>query len=258
MKNAWSALIAFFLLAAFASSLAVGIITERQHTAEPPELEVGDRWAYIDTFLMGDLEGQHTGFMRKGVIGDSGDTWLVTVSFEPNTISAGDPLWMEEARTVEVAKATLLGVFMEATGMRPCRADPAGPEFASPYVSRTNYSYEFLDGPLWPLSVGKKVRIIERWSTTEEYTCDTDQKAHSSSSTVVYTYEVERVESITVPAGTFRCFKILRYVEGTDKGIYARWYSPDVRNTVKITEIYSAEGYDSSYTRELESYSLNA
>ena len=71
----------------------------------------------------------------------------------------------------------------------------------------------------WPLLVGG------RW----EYqgTLEAQQRKES----VRDSYKVLGVESVTVPAGTFRAFKIVREVESSVVDQY--WYAPDVRWYVK-------------------------
>jgi len=251
MKNTWSAIITFIFLAAFAGSLAVGIIADRQNTAETPELEVGDWWAYQETYSW--EGGEQIISERMEVTVDSGDAWRLAVSMDLTGIP-NDPRFTVEEITMEMAKATLLVEWKKQHGMAPWLEDP---EVMRPYSQRNTYSYEWPDGPLWPLSIGKKVRVIESAYEATEYT-DTGETTNRHSSTMVYTYEVEGVESVTVPAGTFRCFKVLRYIEGLDTSIRTEWYSPDVKNWIKTTESFSTEEYEASSTIELESYSLAA
>ncbi len=252
MKNPWlSAVITFIFLAALASSMALGIITERDNTAEPPELNVGNWWAYEQTYSW--EGGQRRISERMEVTGNSGDTWQLAVSMEPLT-DFDDPRFTIEAIDEEIAKATLLTILREQRGMTPWLEDL---ELVRPYSQFTTYSYEFPDGSLWPLSVGKKVRMIQSSYEQTEYT-DTGEITNRHSSTLVYTYEVEKMESVTVPAGTFHCFKVLRYIEGLDTNIRAEWYSPDVMNNVKTTETTRIDEFEQTYTEEMKSYSLSA
>jgi len=71
----------------------------------------------------------------------------------------------------------------------------------------------------WPLEVGR------RW----EYQGILEDQQHKDS--LRDSYKVVSVESVTVPAGTFRAFKIVREANGSIMDEY--WYAPDVRWYVK-------------------------
>ena len=261
MKSTWSAIISLILVAAFAGSLVVGIMTERQETAEPPQLEVGSWWSYQTSYRSEDGEQIMSSLME--VTGDSGDHWLLNLTLDPLTDFGWDPRYTIEEATMEVAKTTFLPYLNEKKGMMPYLEDYES-GIVKPYQSHTIYDYTFLDDPLWPLSVAHKVRILESSNSTTAYVeadgthFTSSTTAPSRSRTLLYNYEVEAVESVTVPAGTFRCFKILKYVEGLDTGIETMWYSPDVKNWVKKTEVFTMDEYQAASTMELQSYSLEA
>jgi hypothetical protein len=65
-----------------------------------------------------------------------------------------------------------------------------------------------------------------------------------------FSYSVEEVEEITVPAGTFRCYKIVCVDDFGDET--TTWYSPKVKNFVKQT---TGDSWDSTET-ELTSYDV--
>ncbi|MFA5374796.1 MAG: hypothetical protein WC455_03450 [Dehalococcoidia bacterium] len=105
-----------------------------------------------------------------------------------------------------------------------------------------NYSVE-----PYPLSVGKTWTITCNTTTTvlpiEEH--------QTTAETYSNTYMVEGAESITVPAGTFQCFKIVAYNSSSNAIINTRWVT-DITGgyTVKETD-------DSGITTELVSYLLS-
>jgi hypothetical protein len=71
----------------------------------------------------------------------------------------------------------------------------------------------------WPLEVGK------RWQYQGVY------EAQELKDPIRDSYQVVEVESVTVPAGTFRAYRIVREVNSAVVDEY--WYAPDVRWYVK-------------------------
>ena len=108
-----------------------------------------------------------------------------------------------------------------------------------------NYSYDFPDGLLWPLEVGKQVSRIEHVTRVEVWGDETETESRTKTST----YKVEAIEEITVPAGKFSCFKIVEY-DDTGQEDVTQWYSDKVKRFVKRIEHGDAE------TMELKSYSV--
>ncbi len=93
-----------------------------------------------------------------------------------------------------------------------------------PFIQTSSHSYEFLGEPYYPLQVGKECEMIK----TEIRTTTMLGKTQTETKTINHTYKVERIEEITVPAGTFRCFKIVQY---DDAGIAlgTHWESDKAR-----------------------------
>lgn len=106
------------------------------------------------------------------------------------------------------------------------------------------YSYAPPDASLFPLAAGKQLSVaVTTTTTTAEFT---GLVTDNETVTVVHTYRIEAVEEVTVPAGTFRCFKIR---DTTSAGVETRWYSDRVRFWVKTVDAAGT-------TTELTSYSL--
>ncbi|HWP38034.1 MAG TPA: hypothetical protein VNL18_10825 [Gemmatimonadales bacterium] len=95
----------------------------------------------------------------------------------------------------------------------------------------------------WPLKVGK----TWYWSGTWE---DTERTLQRYIYSDVWT--VERYEEVTVPAGTFKAFKIVRRVPGTN-AYDEIWFSPQVKSIVKSRGSSAAGTYD----EELVSYKVH-
>ena len=155
------------------------------------------------------------------------DCYVVDILIDPPVMGIvdGGTGWAE--------KATLDWVKMESSG-----------EYMGlPYTSSVEGSYK---GPtLWPLKVGKEVTRTETTTTTIEILGETETETEKET----YTERVERIEDITVPAGTFRCFKIVEYDEHGSVSD-EMWYSDEVKQSVK--EI----SYKDGETTELKSYSV--
>ena len=93
----------------------------------------------------------------------------------------------------------------------------------------------------WPLAVGTE--WVESWALMVG--------DHIYEDAWDYTVVVESVEDVTVPAGTFECYKIVSY-EGDTVRI-TDWYSEDVKGSVKKIEECYFHGED---IWELESYTV--
>jgi len=108
-------------------------------------------------------------------------------------------------------------------------------------VSKRTAPQQFL---AWPLRLGRQ------WQNV--YTAERVQEG--SSNDIDYRITVAKVENVTVPAGTFRSFKMEIRRSYNDELLAERWYSPKVKWWVKIIS------YVGSGTRPLEyrlkSYSI--
>ena len=100
----------------------------------------------------------------------------------------------------------------------------------------------------YPLSVGKT------WTVTGNETYTSLMMGTNRTTTYPYTsiWKVEKVESITVPAGTFQCFKIVQYNSSTNAVFATRWIT-DVTGGFPVKTIYMISGQ----TSELISCSLS-
>jgi len=109
-----------------------------------------------------------------------------------------------------------------------------------------NMSYDYSVEP-YPLSVGKT------WAATVTTTAASSltEQNQTTTETEMYNYKVERVESITVPAGKFRCFKIMKY--SNDNSILTTQWVTDVTGGLPVKEVDNVSGV----TSELLSYSLS-
>lgn len=108
-----------------------------------------------------------------------------------------------------------------------------------------NATYNYSIKP-YPLNVGKT------WTVTDNMTVlgGSAGQNQTTTQTYIYTYKVEAVESITVPAGTFQCLKIVQY-DSNNSILNTRWVTD-------ITGVSAVKIIDSlGMTSELTSYSLS-
>jgi hypothetical protein len=107
------------------------------------------------------------------------------------------------------------------------------------------YTIRFIGGRPSPLAVGREFEIVETKITSSSAMGETE----TEKTTCAYIYKVEKIEQITVPAGTFRCFKMDEYnKQGTL--LNTRWLSPEVKMG-NVKQLKHAEGI----VTELVSYS---
>ena len=93
--------------------------------------------------------------------------------------------------------------------------------------------------------MGKEVTIIENTTTTITISGETQTETEER----IYTHVVEGIEDITVPAGTFRCFKVVEYNEqGNIDSI--DWYADKAKVNVKSID------HETGDIMELQSYSV--
>lgn len=76
----------------------------------------------------------------------------------------------------------------------------------------------------WPLFVGKT------WTASETY--KDDMTGHRFSPVVTY-WKVTAYEDVTVPAGTFKAFKLESSPGTNNASLKTEWYAPDVKVVVK-------------------------
>jgi len=190
-----------------------------------PTLHLGDRLVLTIT-----SEGNHY-MMEVEVVGQemlgSKDCYVMDFSFNPSFMGIihSATRWIDKA-TFDNVKMVMEGNYMDM-----------------PYIVTTDASY---DGPiLFPLKVGKEVTRTETTTMKIEALGETEIETE----TETYTEIVESVEDVTVPAGTFTCYKVVEYDE---YGIVSSesWYSDEVKANVKEID------YQDGGILELQSYSI--
>ncbi len=190
---------------------------------ELPTLYKGDKWEY--SAIDGDTE-----YDLVLTVTDVGTYYTMEMKMDPPLMGS-----INKA-TAQFDKELLLPVSMDMSG----KDEEAGMEFDF----NTNVSYE-LSGDRWPLVVGKEIEVTETTTTIMDFageeTTDTDS--------TTTTYKVEAMETITVEAGTFECYRIAKYDESGEKESTS-WHSDKVKTNIKEID------HDLGEVQELTDYSI--
>ena len=212
-----------------------------------PTLHSGDRWVLAVT-----SEGDH----YPMTVAVTGDRWVSTVTSEAYHYTmtvevTGDEIMSgKDCYVVDILlDPPVMGVVDSATAWLEkakldwVKMETSGEYMSLPYIVSTDSSYE---GPtLWPLQVGKEATRTETTTTISKMLGEEETETEKEP----YTDRVERIEYITVPAGTFRCFKIIRYDDHGTVSLEG-WYLDEVKQNVKEID------HEDGDTIELQSYSV--
>lgn len=228
MKKAFIVLtVVVLLIAMMVAGAACAKEKEELPTGELPTLEVGNEWVY--KWVVEGVEYTVTIEVTGGDIVDGKDCHVTEWSFNP-------PLYgIVDSGTLKIDKATYFVLSGQSRGTME----------GLPFSVVATSSYEFPEASYWPLEVGKEVKVIETSTTTTTAMGETETETAAETST----YKVEKIEEVTVSAGTFKCFKTVEYDE-TGKKLYTSWHSDKVKNDVKWID------HETGDIAELVSYSL--
>lgn len=142
---------------------------------------------------------------------------------------------------------TNLTIWYEKSTLLPLQTLFIGEIWSIPFLSTMSSTYDYSEN-LWPIQVGKEITVNETDVISTLILDETDIETE----TWGYSIKVEALEEITVPAGTFTCFKLVEYADdGTLNKI--SWYSDTVKFLyVKMVNTITGE------TNELLSYNLQS
>ena len=138
-------------------------------------------------------------------------------------------------------------MFIDKATMDVIRTLFAGRSAGANITSGTTNSYEYAGGALYPLKVGKEVKVKESKETTTTVSGKTTSKTEVNN----YTYRVEALEEITIPLGRFLSYKVVRYGED-GQAAETKWLSD------KVGPLEVKQRYEDDSSAELVSYSYKA
>jgi hypothetical protein len=190
-----------------------------------PTLHVGDQWVYREIY--------------------GGVAYTVTVKVVGEELIQGKDCYVKEW-TYDPA---ISGVSKRTFWIEKATLDVLRDQYSFEYSGTTAtcstvYVAKYSGDERWPLTVGSA------WTENDTitYTCVALGKSNNDTTTYSMNDKVEKVEDITVGAGTFRCFKVVEYENGVASQNY--WYSDKAKTFVKVDYI---TGQDSM---QLLSYSV--
>lgn len=200
-----------------------GVLTVQEGVL--PVLHIGDQWVY----RMNDDGSIYT--RTETITGEEivngKDCYVVDVEYNPMYLGIlqKETQWWEKDTLDEIMEQAVI----ESSGAQ-----------ANLTVTIT----DTYNGSLWPVKVGNQVTT----STTSEIVAESGGQRKTDTTSVTTTATVDRIESVTVNAGTFRCFVIDS--SSSDTGQATQWYSDKAKATVKSVTA------DGKSTEELLSYSV--
>ncbi len=223
------ALIILILLAA----LSVGILacggdddeTKAEQAGQLPDIQVGDRWDYKAI-----TDGVEHHLTMEVIEDDNADElFIIRMTIDP-------PLeGMIDEATARFDRELLLPLWAKMSGEMEGEA----------FTAEIETTYEIVSGTRWPIEVGREITITESATTNIKLGDET----HTEAETETTTYKVEAQEEITVEAGTFECFRSVKYDEDGEK-LETMWHSDRVKSNVKVID------HETGEIQELVSYSV--
>lgn len=191
-----------------------------------PTWNIGDKWVY--RVMGGGIEYTNTSEVVGEDVTADRDSYVVETSFTPPLVGYIDGMSQKFGMETMLILRTQTSV--EIAGV--------------PWISATSYSYSPHEG-LFPLEVGKELEL----TTTETKIDVSGNETNEETKTSVLTLRVEGTEEVSVPAGTFECFKIVKYDE-RGSAFKTEWYSGRAEANAKTID------HESGYVDELVSYSV--
>jgi len=194
-----------------------------------PTLSIGDSW--VSKVVLQGVEYTMTSQVSGEEVSDGNDCYVIDSSIEPPFMGLLGSL----RETID--KATMF----------PVTQQMSGEYMDTPLLIVISYSHDFPGERLYPLEVGKETKVIEAKTTTRTLMGETE----TNTVTATYTYKVDKMEQITVPAGTFRCFKIIKFDEANT--VVSSYWTSDQVKQIHVKSLH----HETGEVHELLSYSIS-
>lgn len=192
-------------------------------------LKIGSKWSH--QLAQGGAYYEVSTEVTDATLVGGKECWVVTMSFDPTYMGTESATGRVDKSNGELIQFQAPTEFM---GM-DC-------------MLSVNYSHYWQDGSSSLQEVGEQATMV----TKKTETADCEGETYTETETMTFTCKVEEVEEITVPAGTYTCFKIASYNETGEK-VSVEWHSDEVLPAVKTVDY---ENEIELVTRELKSYSV--
>jgi hypothetical protein len=190
-----------------------------------PVFSIGDKW--VSQWNTGGEEYRVTSEITGEATVEGKSCWIMTTTFDPAyTGKVTSMINNYDKATMNIVKMDLITI--------------AAGEF-------TTAVYQTTGDVLYPVTVGEECREVE----SQTLTWGDASVSQSQNSTNIYVTKVEKIENITVEAGTFKCFKLLKYNSDGDL-IQISWRS----NDTKMFQVKMEDLSEPDAVYELVSYSV--
>jgi hypothetical protein len=197
----------------------------KQQEGRLPAFSIGDKW--VSRWSTGGKEHTVTSEITGEAVVEGKSCWIMTTTFDPPY----------------TGQITSMINNYDKTNMNIVKMD-----LVTTTAGQFNTAvYQTTGDRLYPVTVGEQCRETD----LQTMTWGNDTISQSQNSTTTTVTKVEKIETITVPAGTFECFKLLKY---NDKGelIQISWRS----NTTKMFQVKMEDPSEPAAVYELVSYSV--
>jgi hypothetical protein len=209
------------------------LLAEAQAELTPgrlPILHVGDWW------IMEFVFNETTYTWTQNVTGEGPNYYAIYSTYEPPYMGrANETQWVD--------KSTIISpVWIHG------QSEYTYDNMTITYTYNITFFYTYYGGVPFPLIVGKEFNMTEIMT----YKMTMDDTTYTYEYNMTYTYKVETIENVTVPAGTFACFKLNMWNATSGALIYTTWYSDEAKTWVKYIDYTTTP----ETTAELKDYSV--
>ncbi|MCK5593166.1 hypothetical protein KAI31_03610 [Candidatus Bathyarchaeota archaeon] len=194
-----------------------------------PILHVGDWW------IMEFVFNETTYTFTQNITGEGPDYYVMYEEYNP-------PYQGTSNMTYRVDKSTTYQILGQG------QSEYTYDNTTIPYTYNVTYFYTYYGGVPFPMIVGKEFNMTEIMT----YTMIMDNTTYTYEYNTSYVFEVETIESVTVPAGTFTCFKVNMWNATSGALLYTMWYSDEAKTSVKYIDYTTTP----ESTAELKDYSV--
>ena len=178
-----------------------------------PILHVGDWW------IMEFVFNETTYILTQNITGEGPDYYVIYEEYNP-------PYQGTSNMTYRVDKSTTYQIWGQG------QSEYTYDNTTIPYTYNITFFYTYYGGVPFPMIVGKEFNMTEIMT----YTMIMDNTTYTYEYNTSYVFEVETIESVTVPAGTFTCFKVNMWNATSGDLMYTMWYSDEAKTSVKYID----------------------
>jgi len=212
-----------------------------------PILEVGDSWTLALTSNETNYNLTMTVTGKETV--NNVSCYAMILTFEPES-----PLAKEMKKKYKLVVSNEMMWWLDNTTLHLMKmkgkVKPQDAQGSLTFVEE--HSYTFQGQPF--LTVGNEHNETDNRETNLHGPLKIFPYWHDETTTTTR-IKVEEVENVTVPAGTFSCYKIVTYDETKQNMLSIRWFSMEAKTAVR-TENYETGEFEIFETAELLSYSI--